>query len=162
MIILSLSKSTTHIAYAIFDDKTLVEVDTIYFKDYREELKLKAIYDELGNVIVKNKIDIVIAHLIDLNKVMKKDLQKIIEMRAIIQLLCANFGVIYKEFKTNGWEYYITNGRNTMYKKAQVVNKAYDIKLSYDKDNFKKGQQEIADAIILGEAVAHKRLQIGR
>ena len=149
-------------AYAIFEDKTLLEVDTFYFKDYREHLKLKAIYDELDDLLTLHQIDIVVAHLIDLNKVMKKHLQKIIEMRAIVKLLCANRGVIFKEFKTDGWEFYITRGRNTPKKKLDIVNEFYDIDLKYNKDNFKDGQQEIADAIILGEGVAHKRLQIGR
>ena len=62
--------------------------------------------------------------MIDYNKYMKKELRKIFEIRAILQLACANHGVIYAEFKTDGWEYYIT--RNTPKKKLDIINKYYE------------------------------------
>ena len=51
MRILSISKTTTHIAYAIFEDTLLVEIDTIYYNTYREDLRLKMIYDKLSDIV---------------------------------------------------------------------------------------------------------------
>lgn len=162
MRILSISKTTTHIAYAMFEDTMLFEIDTIYYNTYREDLRLKMIYDKLSDIVKCQKIDILATHMVDYKKYMKKELRKIFEIRAILQLVCANYGVIYTEFKTDGWEYYITKGRNTPKKKLDIINKYYELDLEYNKDNFKDGKQDLADAIILGEGVAHKRLQIGR
>lgn len=67
---------------------------------------------------------------------------------------------MYIEAKTDGWELYITKGKNTNKKKLDIVNKGYGLPFVNDKENFFTDDVEIANAIILGEAMSRKRLQV--
>jgi len=83
---------------------------------------------------------------------MKKDLERIVEVRTILRLVCEQRNVMYNEFKTSGWEKRITENKPTKKNKLKIVNVGYEIELS---------DIEIANAIILAEGVAWNRLQIG-
>lgn len=155
---LSISRATTHIAYAIFKNELLLEYDTINFVEFEQHKRMKELFDKLKSIILDRKIGVVITKDIDLKTIKKDELKRIFEVRAIIQLATAECKAFYYEPKSDGWELYITQGRNTLRKKLEIVNKGYELELVFNKTSFYNGQQEIADAIILGEAVAHGRL----
>ena len=111
----------------------------------------------LTDLIIEHRVGVVATNKVAVEDYKKKDVRKIFEMRAIIELVCNQNKVVYIEQWTNGWERYITNGRNTARKKIEIVNKGYGLDLKFD-DNLLIGQQDLADAIILGEAIAHRRL----
>ncbi len=157
---LAISKSTDYLALANFKDKTLVSFDKITFKDFEERKIVKHIYDEIAKNIDEYKVGVVLTHAIEMSDVSKKKLKAISSQRAIIQLACFDSKVAYIEVRTDGWEQYITSGRNTLKRKLDIINKGYGLELKYNKKNFLKGEQEIADAIILGEAMAHGRLHL--
>ncbi len=157
MNILAISKSTNNISFALFQDKVLVKAQIKPFKEFESYKRKGEIYKMLLSLIAEYKIGIIVTNKVDVEDYKKKDVRKIFEMRAIIELACNQNNVVYIEQRTNGWERYITNGRNTARKKIEIVNKGYDLNLKFD-DNLLIGQQDLADAIILGEAIAHRRL----
>ena len=160
MNLIAISTSNNYIAYAIFKDKMLHVADKIYLKSYDDKTQLKEIYDFIKLICKQYEIGILVSRLIHIEKVKKKDLRKIFEIRAIIKLASIEMKTLYFEPKLDGWERYITSGKNTLKKKLEIVNKRYDINLVYDENNFFNGEQEIANAIILGEAIAHKRVVV--
>ena len=157
MNILAISKSTNNISFALFQDKVLATAQIKPFKEFESHKRKGEIYQMLTNLVVEYQVGVVVTHKVDVDDYKKKDVRKIFEMRAIIELVCNQNKVVYIEQGTNGWERYITNGRNTAKRKIDIVNKGYNLNLKYD-DNFLIGQQDLADAIILGEAIAHRRL----
>jgi hypothetical protein len=160
MNLLAISKSTTHIAYAIFHGKELYEINSIMHTFYENDKMLYEYYQKISEVIKQNNIGVVAVHKLDESKIMKRHLKLMYGIRTAIQFACIENKSFRIEVKTDGWEKYITNGRNTLKKKVDIVNKGYGINLKFNLDNYKDGQQELADAIILGEGVAHKRIYI--
>lgn len=92
----------------------------------------------------------------ELSEYVKKDLEKLIEYQTIIHLTSLNNGVLFSRFRTYGWEKRLSYTKNlSKTEKVRIVNFGYGLEL--DKDDV-----EIANSIILGEAVAHNKLQLGR
>jgi Holliday junction resolvasome RuvABC endonuclease subunit len=157
MNILAISKSTDNISFALFKEKVLVTAQIKLFKEFESHKRKGEIYQMLTDLIIQHQVGIVATNKVAVEDYKKKDVRKIFEMRAIIELVCNQNKVVYIEQWTNGWERYITNGRNTARKKIEIVNKGYGLDLKFD-NNLLIGQQDLADAIILGEAIAHRRL----
>ena len=157
---LAISKDTKSLSYAVFNNKSLVKFDKILFTEYDEYKRTKEWYDFVTNLVKQHEIGILTTHWVDLKRFKKKELEKIISVKTILQLVAIEQKVVYLEAKTSGWEKYITNGKPTNRNKIKIVNEGYGLDLSINYLNVHKGQQDIADAIILCEAVAHGRIYV--
>ncbi|NCU42439.1 MAG: hypothetical protein EOM19_07030 [Candidatus Moranbacteria bacterium] len=160
---LAIGKSYRFLALSLFEDLnnevTLKEVRFIRFDDFNQSNIFKKAYETVVNYLSENVVSVVVTHKLNTKKILKKEIQRISEMRAIIQLACAEKKVFVVEPKTDGWEAYITKGRNTFAKKRDIVENGYDIDLSSickNEDEYKV----LVDTIVLGEALANKRLML--
>lgn len=153
---LSISKEPYSINYAVFKGKTLNDYGVVELKQmlYTGNIILE-VHKAIIDLIEKYKPTMITSQLIDEKKHTKHELRKIITNQTIIEYVCLTNDVLYVEFQTYGWEKRILNNVLTPNQKVKVINSGYNLSL-------KKEQSSIADAIILGEGVAHNRLQIGR
>jgi hypothetical protein len=158
MTYLAISKDTHKISYAIFKDTVLESYEQILFDDFGGCKRMLSIYDNLKRVIMTNRVGVVVTHSLDLDRLKKKDLRRIFEIRAILQLVCGQTKTVYMEARTNGWERYITNGKATYGKKRDIINKGYQLELEINLSDFRLSMEGVVDAIVLGEALAHGRL----
>ena len=156
---LSIANTTDYLAVAIFNDTVLEHCEWQHIEDFDEQKRMKRWFEYVSHLIHTYSIGVVVMHKIS-DKLTKTQIERVSKVQAIIQLACYENKVVFLTPKTDGWERYITGGKNTLKKKLEIVNKGYDMNLVYDKNNFKVGFQDIADAIILGEAVAHKRIHV--
>ena len=156
---LSIANTTDYLAVAIFNDTVLEHCEWQHIEDFDEQKRMKRWFEYVSHLIHAYSIGVVVMHKIS-DKLTKTQIERVSKVQAIVQLACYENKVVFLPTKTNGWEKYITSGKNTLKKKLDIVNKGYDLELVYNKDNFKLGFQDIADAIILGEAVAHKRIHV--
>lgn len=151
---LAISKAPKFVAFAYFEDTTLKEVDVRYFSEYDNVLRVKEMYQVIRDLVFQYKPSVVITHSLEIQTVLKRDLERMTELRSMIKLVSIELKCLYLEARTNGWEKYIMNGRTTKARKTKIIKEAYN--LDFDLDLVYV--HEITDAIILGEAVAHKRL----
>ena len=149
---LAISKTPYRLAYASFENKVLTRCGSIILDEPNENKRLVVWYDLVEKLIEENKPEFLLTHLLNRKKVMKKDIEKIIEVRTILKLIAEKNNIFYAEFKTSGWELRITDLKPTCKRKLNFVNKTFDLNII---------DIEIANAIILAEGVALKRLQIG-
>lgn len=122
-------------------------------KEFDDVLRLKEILHTILNIINEAKPSVVVTHSLDIEKLLKKDLERITEFKAIIKLATIQTHRLYLEAKTTGWEKKIL-GRVTKAQKLKLIKNGYEVEL----DGVFAG--DLADAIILGEAVAHKRIYV--
>lgn len=148
---LSIAKTPYKISYAIFNGKNLKSYGEIFLNYMNYETE---IYNFLTKTIKKESIDVVLSNEINLERYLKKDIIKLSEFRTILKLVSLLEKAVYVEFRTYGWEKRITFNKPTKKQKIDTINFGYDLDLSM-------AQFDIANAIILGEGVAHNRLQIG-
>jgi len=153
---LAISKTPYYIAYALFDSKQLELYGKELIRSTDDTLRLLEIERILADMIYKHKPNFVLTHLLDKERVMKKDLEKIVEIRTILKMTCEKMNVFYSEFKTSGWELKITGGKPSARQKLDLINDGYKLF-----ENEEIQDIEIANAVILAEGVAHKRLHIG-
>ena len=156
---LSIANTTDYLAVAIFNDTVLEHCEWQHIEDFDEQKRMKRWFEYVSHLIHAYAIGVVVMHKIS-DKLTKTQIERVSKVQAIIQLACYENKVVFLTPKTDGWERYITSGKNTLKKKLEIVNKGYDMNLVYDKNNFKVGFQDIADAIILGETIAHKRIHV--
>lgn len=153
---LSIAKEPYSVNYAVFKGKSLIAYGT---NDIKYSSKtgniLNEVYDIVSNLISKYKVDVVLSNLIDIIKYSKKELVDIVRNKTMIEYVSNDLGCLYVEFKTFGWEKRILNNVITSNNKVNTINRGYRLDLRNE-------QVAIADAIILGEGVAHNRLQIGK
>lgn len=149
---LSISKTPYYIAFAVFQSKALINYGRLSLKGENELKRLVEWEGMVEDLILEHKPTFLITHLLDFDYMMKKDLVRLVEIKTILQIVSEKNNVIYSEFKTDGWEQRII-GRATNLRKINFVNEGYGIEID---------DVEIANAIILAEGVAHKRLQIAR
>jgi len=149
---LAISKTPYYIAYAVFENKVLYDYGKIELKGDSGLKRLLEWENKVADLIVKYSPTFLLTHLLDTEYMMKKDIERIVEIRTILQLVSEKHSVIYMEFKTSGWEKRIV-GRATNLRKLRLVNNGYEIEID---------DVEIANAIILCEGVAHKKLQVAR
>jgi hypothetical protein len=154
---LAISKETTFFAYAVFEDETLSSVDFIQLTEFDDVLRIKQIYHFICALIEEHKPSVVVTHDVKIQKVLKKDLEKICDMRISIKLACLENKVLYLEARTYGWEKYIVGGNVTNKKKTEILKNGYGINFTGWGALY---GNEMADAIILGEAIAHKRIHV--
>lgn len=148
---LSISKTPYKLSYATFKGKSLTSYGEYDLNYLNYELET---YNHITFLIKTHNIDIVLTNLIDYEEQPKKEIQKLSEFQTIIKLSALKNNALYTEFRTYGWEKRLLFNRITAKQKVETVNFGYDIDL-------KRNQVGIANAIILGEGVAHNRLQIG-
>lgn len=148
---LSIAKSPYKVSYAVFNGTTLKSYGEQHLKYLTYETD---IFKFIESMIKTHNIDIVLSNEINLERYLKKDIIKLSEFRTIIKLASLLNNSLYVEFRTYGWERRLTFNKPTPKNKISTINFGYDIEL-------KENQFEIANAIILGEGVAHNRLQIG-
>jgi hypothetical protein len=157
---LAISKQKLFWAYAIFEETKLHKIGKVYFEELDKGKRLKEWYEAVGNLIEQYKIGVLITHALNETSYNTKTQEIFVSMNTILQLSCVERKVLFIQAKTNGWEKYITKGRKTMKKKLDIVNKGYELDLKYKPNNFHDGDEQMADAVILGEAVAYKRLHV--
>ena len=147
---LAISKTPFYIAYAVFKERKLYEYGKVVLRETSEMKRLLEWENQVEELILKYRPTFLLTHLIDTNYVMKKDLVRLVEIKTILKRVSEKNKAIYMEYKTDGWEEKII-GRVTDLRKLTFINKGYELELD---------DVEIANAIILAEGVAHKRLQI--
>lgn len=150
---LAITRNYPKMAYSVFDDKTLVSIG--YIKITQRETNSKQLHDlfiKFDKMLKDLKPTFMLTHLKYDNRI-TNDKERVIEIKALMQLACEINNVLFMEFDTNGWEYAITGKNITPKRKIDFVNKGYGIEI----DNV-----NVADAIILGEGVAWNRLYLGK
>lgn len=152
MRVLAIGKTPYYISYALFDNKAFIGYGKRQIDNSNNRARILSIRGIVNDLINELKPDFMATHLMDYKRILKKDLDKIVEMRTIFRMTCYENNVMYGEFKTDGWEKRITGLRPTNANKLKVINKGYGINVK---------DIEIADAIILGEGVAYNRLMVG-
>lgn len=148
---LSIATSPYSISYSIFKGKNLYKwgIQNLTYLNYEVET-----FDFISKLINENSIDVVLTKQIEFERHLKKDIQKLSEFQTIIKLSALKNNALYSEFRTFGWEKRLLFNRITTKQKIETINFAYDIDL-------KNSEVNVANSIILGEGVAHNRLQIG-
>lgn len=160
MIYLSLSYNKRYLAWSLFDGQKLERVDKFYFNDFQQYHQMNELHNYLAGLIEHYKVGIVVVKQIDVKDYKKEEIAYVYKVRGIIEAICGMLRLIYIEARTNGWEYYILNGKVTNKRKLKIVNDGYGTFFSQDKSNFILDDVEIANAVILGEAMAHRRLHV--
>jgi uncharacterized protein (UPF0335 family) len=122
-------------------------------KEFDDVLRLKEVFNLMNEIIISTQTSVVVTHSLEIEKILKKDLERITEFKAMIKLATIQTHRLYLEAKTTGWEKKIL-GRVTKAQKLKLIRDGYEIEL----DGVFAG--DLADAIILGEAVAHKRIYV--
>lgn len=148
---LSIAKTPNNLNYAIFKNKKLVSygVYKLDFIGYE-----KNVLNIIESLIKQYKIDIVLTNDLLVDNYTKVELKTIVAFQTIVKVASIINGAMYSEFRTYGWKKRILFNRITPKQKIETINFGYELDLSYN-------DYGIADAIILGEGVAHNRLQIG-
>lgn len=152
---LAIDKHPYFIAYALFqyESKELLSFGTVYFREKNETDRLNEIWRNIENLLDDTKPNGVLTHWLDLRTTLKRDLEHTMQVKTILRKLCSDRNITYNEFRTNGWEQRITDLKKpsprAKLKIVQEYSKIIDT-------------VEVANAIILGEGVVWKRLQIGR
>ena len=155
---LAIAKETNMIAFAVFEDKKLKFFDKKFFYEYDEMTRHRDWHDHIVKMLQDYNIGVVVTHKVDEKRLLKSQLKNVWQIKAIIQIACLTQRVSFLEVSTTGWEKYITDGRPTAKKKISLINKGYGLDLKLDVKKPHQDDRHIADAIILGEAIAHKRL----
>jgi len=157
---LAIDKTAYVISYAVFDDIRLKSWGTMQIGGKSENERLLEIKGHINYLIDEYKPTTVITHLLDLSHVNKLEIERIVQVKTIIRLTCIEHKptIMYYEFRTYGWELRITNKRVLNGREASPSAK---IKIAQEYDKLIK-DIHVANAVILGEGVAHTRLQIGR
>lgn len=148
---LSIAKTPYELSFAVFNGVILKQYGRFEIDYLNSSID---IFDKIESLVKLNNIDIVVSNEIDIKDLNKQEIEKISEFKSLIKTSAIKNNAIYAEFRTYGWEKRILFNRITPKQKIDTINFAYDIEL-----NIKN--VEIANAIILGEGVAHNRLQIG-
>jgi len=149
---LAISKTPYYIAYAVFNNKSLFAYGKIELKDTNQLKRIVEWETLVDNLIKDHEPTFLLTHMIELDKMMKKDLERLVEIKTILRKVSELNKVIYMEYRTSGWEKKLI-GRITEKRKIKFINDGYGIENS---------DVEIANAIILGEGVAWDRLQVAR
>lgn len=159
MKLLSINISNTKIGVSLFEGILLKKYNIIQLNEYILERHLNEIYNKLEQLVKETKCDIIVMKMIDLSKNGKDKLLLESQVRGVIKLLCERNGVIYQEFKTEGYFKKLTSGKNTLTKKVSLLKKN-SINIVIDKDNDLNDTTILVDSILLGEGVAMGKLQI--
>jgi len=153
---LSIGTPTDRLAFAVFEDLRLKAYGDKLFSFTDIIYQSKETFEAIKSIIRANNIDIVVVKWIDYYRLKKGSAFDIIAFRSLIRLACATYNCIYLEVESYGWEKYILKeGKEN---KIDIINKGYGIDLKNNPLVHKDDQESVADAIMLGEAIAHQRL----
>ena len=153
---LAIGSQIDRFTIALFKDKTLARYGNIEFESINESNKMLEFYDHLGFIMETHKVDIVVVKWFDYHRIKRKQAYDLISYRTVIKLVCSKLGVTYVEADTYGFEKYMTE--ITKESKIDIINKAYGLYLKEDKEIIANDGEEIANTIMLGEAIAHQRI----
>lgn len=153
---LAIGSETDRITYAFFMEKRLMVYDNIKFNSINESNKMLEFYSKLKHIITFHKVDILVVKWFDYYRIKRKEAFDLIGYRTIIKLVCSEHGITYIEADTYGFEKYMTE--ITKESKIDIINKAYELDLKVDKKFIENDGEEIANTIMLGEAIAHQRI----
>lgn len=145
-------------AWAYFNNLRLESVDKLYYNKYKQHEQMFEFYQYFKKTLLEYKIGVMVLKRLDIRLIKKQELSYYYKIRGILQMLCSELGVVYMEAKTDGWELYITRGKNTNKRKIEIMNNGYGVDFKINEENFKFDDVEIANAIILGEGVSRGRL----
>lgn len=159
MRLVSINISNTKIGLSLFDGILLKKFNVVQLNEYMLERHLNEIYNKMEQIIKETKCDIIVMEMIDLSKSGKEKLLLESQVRGVIKLVCERKGVIYQEFKTDGYFKKLTSGKNTLTKKVTLLKKN-NINIVIDKNNDLNDTSILVDSILLGEGVAMGKLQI--
>jgi hypothetical protein len=157
---LAVSHNADYAAWSFFDGRMLHSVDKIIFNEFEPHKQIYEFYNHILYMLETHNIGVIVVKELNINQIKKKHLETYFNYRGVLKMLAAQMGIIYHEAKTDGWELYITGGKNTDKKKLKIVNEGYQLPFTSDEYNFKHDDVEMANAIILGEAVAHGRIHV--
>ena len=149
---MAIGKTPFKLTYAVFDGRTLMAYGKHALGATNENRRLVEWKRLIDGLIETCNPSFVLTHLLDKERMMKKDIEKIVEIRTVTKIAVEEKRKLYAEFKTDGWEWRIVGKRPTAKRKLELVNRDYDIGLR---------DVDVADAIILCEGVAWQKLQIG-
>lgn len=155
MTTLSISKTPYKIAYAVAGDKfgEIKAYGTIGLASGDENKRLIEWERAVQNLIDQFKPDFIVTHLLNRDRTLKKDIERVTEIRTILRLLSEKNKAFYAEFKTSGWEKRLLERTPTSLRKIKYIQNLYDNEIT---------DVDIADAIILADGVAQQNLQIGK
>jgi len=157
---LAVTHNKNYVAWAYFCGTMLDSTDKLYYNEFKPYKQMFEFYKYFKDVLLKLRISILVVKRLDIRLIKKQDLAYFYKIRGILQMLCAELGIIYSEAKTDGWELYITKGKNTNKRKLELMNNGYETNYTSNDENFKFDDVEVANAIILGEAISRGRLHV--
>lgn len=114
-------------------------------------------YEKILELIKENDITFVVNKYIDLTHTNKFKGLDLARLKERILIACGQTNAIYIDPDTFGWERYMIEKANTP-NKITIVNKAYGIDLKKDKSYTNEEYREIANTIVITEAVALGRI----
>lgn len=157
---LAVSHNPDYAAWSFFDGHMLHSADKIIFNEFEPHKQIYEFYNHILYLLETHHIGIIVVKELDINHIKKKHLESYYNYRGVLKLLSGQMGIIYLEAKLDGWELYITGGKSTDKKKLKIVNDGYQLPFAPNNDDYRYDDVEIANAIILGEAVAHGRIHV--
>lgn len=149
---LALEITSEHIAYAFFDNSLYQEHRVHNLNEFSLPYLLEEIDTYLSKILKDKKITLLVMKKIDTSKYSKELLIIESQIRGIVRLLCAKRGVIFQEYKVDGWFKKITSGKNTYPQKVKLL-KRNGIKID-------KEEKMAVDLILLADGVVKGNLQI--
>lgn len=153
---LAIGSQVDRFVLALFNGKKLVKYGNFPFTSFNVGNMLAEFYDRLYEIIDEKKVDVVVVKWFDYYRIERKKAFDLISYRTVIKLACSKLGVTYVEADTYGFEKYMTE--ITKESKIDIINKAYGLDLKVNKDFIIKDGEEVANTIMLGEAMAHQRI----
>jgi hypothetical protein len=153
---LSIGLPTDRIVYSVFYDKKLILYGANKLDSGNELEEKELIYNSIKMILKEHNIDIVAVKWVDYMHLKRKKALDLVSYRTLIKLACAELNVVYVELETYGWERYLEE--ITAKDKISIIKQGYNIKEVSNSKYVEKDFEPIADCIMLGEALAHKRL----
>jgi len=155
MKLLSINSKSYTLDFAVFDyqSKNLLQYGTAFYKSKNKTDRIVEIRDYINELLDEINPNIVVTQMLDLKRVLKRDLEHIVTIRLLLRLACYKRNIMFNVFKTSGWEKRLTNTKRPSKKAKLKIVKEYSNLID---------REEIADAIILGESIVWNRIQIGK
>lgn len=153
---LAIGSETDRFVLALFNGKTLSKYGNFPFASLNRGNVMEEFYSRLDEILVVEEIDVVVVKWFDYYRIERKRAFDLISYRTIIKLACSRLGITYVEADSYGFEKYMTE--ITKESKIDIINKAYNLSLVVDRQFIRRDGEEVANTIMLGEAMAHQRI----
>ena len=153
----AVSNDTEMLSYAYFEGEILKDCGKISLNNLADMHKM--VYDFAR----EKKLSFIVVHAVDLENCKRRTALKLMRLRTVLKLVSEQLGIVYATPSTNGWEKYYfgdrIQGKKLEQEKVEIVNKVFDLNLTYDEKIIEKQGQHIADAISLGSAFTQDKLK---